>query len=374
MLTAPVPRAGTDRPAAAWSMLHPVAEAWSWPTWAPDGRALAAFSVEPSDESAGPARVMVLSLDGVQQTEVAQLDESAPVYLQWEPRGRGFAVLAQQAGELALLFLRLDRLGVVRPIETGAPLFLNWTDGGERVLLHVGARGGPGRLMVRDPFGGAEDVLLDGEPGTFCAPVWVAGRMVVAFEVPDDEGLSLVVACNIDGSERLPLVRRRGLVAIVPGPPASPFVAISAAPGGEGTPYVGIDVVNVLTGGIRRISERECLAFFWAPTGDWVLQAVVESAENCLSWYRVPLDGGPADPLGSFWPTRDVLFYLHFFDQYASSHPFVSADGRHIAFAGYPAGGGQADLSDGPRIWVRELGGGLAEPVAHGSFAVWSPR
>jgi Tol biopolymer transport system component len=152
-----------------------------------------------------------------------------------------------------------------------------------------------------------------------------------------------------------------------------PLVALSHAPRGVGTPYQGIDLVDVHSGAIRNVSRAECMAFFWSPDGQWILQGVVDADQNCLAWYLVPTAGGEPTPLGSFWPTRDVLFYLHFFDQYASSHPMISADGRHIAFAGYPAGGGQADLSAPPRVWVRAIDGGAAEAIAEGSFAVWSP-
>lgn len=370
-LTTPMARFPTQG-RTPWSMLQKGQEAWSWPTWSPSGKDIAAFAVETSDTETGPARVVTLSLDGVREVELAELDGGAPIYLQWEPQGRALSVLMQQGDELALALLRLDRLGTVRPLEQGVPLFMNWTEGGERLLLHVGrGDGGEGRLLVRDPLGTAEDVLLTGPPGTFCAPVFVDERVVYAVRTAD--GASRVVSSDLEGNDTHKLLQRRGLVAIVPGPKGMPVIAVSHAPRGEGTPYQGIDIVDVVTGGIRKISNAECMAFFWAPDGQWLLQAVVDADQNCLSWYRVPSTGGPPEALGSFWPTRDVLFYLHFFDQYASSHPIISADGEHIVFAGYPAGGGQADLSQPPRIWVRPVRAGAAEAIAEGNFAVWSP-
>jgi hypothetical protein len=297
----------------------------------------------------------------------------SPIYLQWHPGGEALTVLLQQGPELALALLRRDRLGQVRPLEQGVPLFFNWTVGGERVLIHVGSKDDPsGRLVLRDPLGDGEDVLFDRPPGSFCAPVFPAGRAVYALRKSD--GGSDVVVSNTDGTDRHTLFHRRGLLAVVPAPGGRPWVAASSAPRGEGTPYRGIDLVNIDTGECRSVSTADCLAFFWSPRGDYLLYAVVDSDANCLLWHKVSVEGGPPVGLGSFWPTRDILFYLHFFDQYAQSHPIVSPDGRYVAFAGYPAGGGQADLSSPPRIYLKDVlePDRPPEQVGRGSFAVFA--
>lgn len=368
-LTAPLPRVPGSSP---WSMLQRNQDAWSWPTWSPDGQQIAAFAVEAGDDRSGPARVVVLSLDGVRQTELAELDGGAPIYLQWHPQGKALTVLLQQGEDLSLALLRHDRLGNVRPLEQGVPLFFNWTPDGARLLIHVGVRGADeGRLVFRDPLGTEADELLDRPPGTFCAPVGVAGRAVYALR--DQEGGSEIVVSDLAGHNLNPLLHRRGLVAIVPAPAGLPLVAVSHAPRGEGTPYRGLDVVNVETGAVRNVRKQDGLAFAWSPDGRWLLHAVVESEQNCLRWYRVPVEGGEAEPLASFWPTRDTLFFLHFFDQYAISHPVLSADGRFLAFAGYPAGGGQADLSQSPRVWIHDIEGRRTESLSDGSFCTWAP-
>lgn len=360
------------RPGGAWSMLKGPQDAWSWPTWSPTGEWLAAFAVETSDAQAGPSRVVALSLDGIGQEEWAQVAGAAPIYLQWHPSGGALTVLTQQNQELVLGVLRRDRLGQLRPVEHGVPLFFNWTRDGARLLLHVGGNEGEGRLLLRDPLGDGEDKLLDRAPGSFCAPVFAGGQAVYAAS-RRGEGASDVVASAPDGADARVLARRRGLLALVAGP--GDRVALSAAPRGEGTPYRGIDLLDVRTGEVENLTESDCLAFFWAPSGDWILYARVDAEANCLTWYRAGLDGRLPVALGTFWPTRDLLFYLHFFDQYAGSHSLISADGRFVTFAGYPAGGGQADLSAPPRIWVKDV----TEPdrpafeVGRGSFSVFSP-
>lgn len=367
-LTVPLPRTG------AWGMLSRPHDAYAWPTWSPRGEWIAAFVVEGDDDATGPVRVVTIALDGVRQVEWAQIGGMTPIYLQWHPREEALSVLVQQNSELVLGLLRKERLGHFRPLETGVPLFFNWTPSGSRLLVHVGGKDTPqGRLVLRDPLGDGEDVLFDRPPGSFCAPVFSGGRAVYALRRSD--GGSEVVSSDFAGEKRQSLVSHKGLLAVLAAPGGRPYVAVSHAPRGEGTPYRGIEVVHLDTHEVQRVSDADCLAFFWSPQGDWLLFAVVESSANCLVWHRVGLDGAPPVRLGSFWPTRDVLFYLHFFDQYAQSHPIISPCGRYVCFAGYPAGGGQADLSAPPRIYVKDVTDPErpAAEIAQGSVAVWSP-
>lgn len=368
-LTAPMPQ-GTG----AWSLLRARAEAWSWPTWSPDGAWIACFAVAVSDEGTGPVRVVTLAVDGVREVEWAAVQGMAPLYLQWHPTGAALTVLLQQDEELVLHLLARRQLGQLRPIEHGVPLFFSWSATGDRLLVHAGdLGGGDGRLVLRDPLGTAEDVIYADRPGSFCAPVFVGGRAIYAAR--GSGGQSVVMSAAPDGTDARPVLTRRGLLAILPAPRGAAKLAISHAPRGEGSPYLGIELVDLGSGETRRLTNERCLAYFWAPTGDWLLLAQADRENNCVRWFRVAADGSGTTPLASFWPTRDLLFYLHFFDQYGLSHNLVSADGRRLVYAGYPAGGGQADLSAPPRVWVKDTGDTDAPPVevARGSFAVYAP-
>ncbi len=369
-LTTPFPRG-----AGAWGMLNRPQEAFSWPTWSPDGEWIAAFAVEGGDSESGPVRVVALSLDGVRQVEWARIPNMSPIYLQWHPAGDALTVLLQEGPELVLALLRRERLGQVQTLEQGVPLFFNWAPDGGRVLVHVGNKDDPtGRLVARDPLGDGEDILYDRPPGSFCAPVFPGPRAAYAVRRPD--GGSEVVTSTVEGLDTRVLTHRRGLLAVLPAPGGEPWVAVSAAPKGEGTPYRGIDLFHITTGETRNVSTADCLAFLWSPVGDFLLYAVVDSDANCLLWHKVGLDGTPAVLLGSFWPTREILFYLHFFDQYAQSHPILSPDGRYLTFAGYPAGDGQADLSSPPRIYVKDTTDPDRPPaeIGRGSFSVFASR
>lgn len=367
-LTSPVPPG-----MAGWGAAARPAEAWSWPTWSPDGRWLAAFALVTSDDRVGPVRVGVVSVDGVQQALWWEGTDEGPIYLQWHPTGRALSALVQRGEELFLGTIRGGELGRLRAVESGVPLFYNWAPGDRGILMHVGTPGRRGsRLVLRDPLGGAEDHLLDVVPGSFCAPVFCGGRAIYAV---GDEGQSRVVAASLDGAVSTTLARHPGLLALAGAPRGEPVVAIAAATGGEGTAYAGIDLVNVHTGTSRRLTDTPVIAFFWAPNGAWVLAAEVVPAENCMRWWQLPTDGSTPRDLGTFWPSRDMLFYLHFFDQYTQSHPLVSADSQFVCWAGYPAGRGQADLSGPAQLYVRALDDhdAAATVVAPGVFGVWAP-
>ena len=357
---------------ASWAQLAPSRLVWSWPTWSPDGNWVAAFAVEAGDERVGPVRVMSLSADGSEEVLWFETGADAPIYLQWRPDGQALALLTQKDDELALGAIQRTALGKLRAVETGVPLFFEWTRDGSRLFCHASERGAAsGRLVLRDVFGEAADTILAHPPGSFCAPVFAGGEAI--WGTPEDGGTLLVAGDPLRGTWR-PLLNRKGLLALVPAPRGAPLVAVSSAPGGEGNPYDGIDLLDLRDGSLRPLTRQACLAFFWSPTGDWLLAAQVSSADNCLRWWRVPVDGGPDVEVGTFWPSREVIFVLHFFDQYTQSHPLISADGRYIVFAGYPAGGGHADLSKPPRVYLRDMHHLESPPleVDSGAFAVFS--
>ncbi len=357
---------------ASWTQLAPPRQSWSWPTWSPNGRWVAAFAVETGDERVGPVRVVSMKADATEEELWFETGVAAPIYLQWRPDGQALALLTQGDGELALGAIERAALGRLRPVETGVPLFFEWTPSGSRLFCHASERGAAaGRLILRDVFGGAPDTLLAHPPGSFCAPVFVGQEAI--WGTPEDGG-TLVVAGDAERGTWRPLVNRKGLLALVAAPAGVPMVAVSSATGGEGSPYDGIDVIDLRDGSLRSLTRLSCLAFFWSPTADWLLAAQVSSADNCLRWWRIALDGSPDVELGTFWPSREVIFMLHFFDQYTSSHPIISADGRYIVFAGYPAGGGHADLSQPPRVYLRDMHhlGSPPIEVDSGAFAVFS--
>ncbi len=357
----------------AFTLVPPPEDAWSWPTWSPDGTWIAAFAVVTRDDASGPARIVTMSIDGLRQTEWADLPDAAPLYLQWHPSGEALCALTQVDDDLRLAIVHADRLGHVRAVAQGVPLFFNWTPGGERLWIHHGERGKPGgSLLIRDPLGDDEDHLYPRKPGSFCAPVFMAGRALIALR-GGEERTSTVASCDEQGGDETEVGDRPGLIAFAPGPGGR--AALSSATGGEGSPYNGIDIVDLAGGAPRRINEGPLLALTWVPGGAALVVFRVDAPANCMSVLKVDAETGAEQVLGTFWPTRDLFFWLHFFDQFVDSHPLVSSDGAWVTWSGYPAGEGQADLSAPPRVWVRSLHDIDAAPilVGRGSFATFAP-
>lgn len=73
--------------------------------------------------------------------------------------------------------------------------------------------------------------------------------------------------------------------------------------------------------------------------------------------------------LDSFTPTREMIYFLNFFEQFARSHSFWSADGRHLAYGALVAERGTAEVR-----MVAASEGGRVQKVADGVIGVWSWR
>jgi hypothetical protein len=353
-----------DNPLLMWGQPNLQKGAWSWPTWSPDGERLACFELPDGDDVSGPARVFVLEKDGVSQRNLLELSGRIPIYLSWRPDGHGLAVLMQEEEELVLGYVAVDQLGKLRIIEEGVPLFFTWGPDRRRILVHS-ATGQAGRVAIRDSEGRLPDQVLPQPPGNYCAPVVVGGRVVHVERRP---GSNVLVSTNLDGDDVEELMEFEGLGAFVPA--GEDHVVFAAAPKGEGNPYRGATLVHIVTGETTRLHEEDSLAFFWSEPGHQLLYARVDTDDNCLAWCSARPNESTVT-LCQFVPSREMLFYLHFFDQFVLSHQLVSPDGRHLVFSGHLPGS-----VDGPAsVFVKPLR--TEEPprsVISGSFACFSPQ
>jgi hypothetical protein len=314
--------------------------------------------------------VQVLDADGVSALELVDLGRRLPIYLYWSPDGRHLAVLAQHEGRLQLSTVRPDQLGHETLLADGSPLFFTWA-GSDRLAAFVGsgqpsAGAIPGRVALIDPRHLAPTVVLPGTPGNFCAPVWLGDRLLY---VAHQLGRTAVVAGRQGSAELDEIEVVDGLVALVPSRDGR-FVARAIAPDGDGTPYRRLAIIDVATGNVTPLLDQTCLAFLWTPDATALLVARVDTARNLLQWLRVGLDGR-VEPLVDMYPTRDLGFYLRFFEQYSQSHHLVDPTGRYLLLAGGLEG--QSDAHDRPRIWRVSLERGHVEELAEGVFAVYAP-
>lgn len=370
---------GTGRSQVTWPKQLDASARWggvsaedmaSWPCWSPDGRWLACFQVGADGMGAG---VAIVEAEGVEERLLHEFTDRLPIHLQWSPDGQLIAVLLQHAEALELWLCSVAD-GGARLVAEGSPLFFSWTPDAQSLLLHVGdGDGEASRVELRDAVGDGDDLVYRVPPGSFCTPM-VAGsgpdpRVVY---VVHSGNQSQVVSCNLQGKGLLGLALLPGLAALVCDP-SGQHVAVSSAGSADGTPYDGISVVSVWGGEVRRLVNTPVLAFQWTPDGKRIVWCQWGPKRNRLCWYMRAIDGseGPRR-LVDFWPTRSQLFQLHFFEQFARSHPLVSADSKWLVWSGYndaPKG----EDGGGAEVRVLRLDEPDPQPIAlgPGSYAVF---
>lgn len=343
----------------------------SWPGFSPDGRWIICFQAE-GEDGLSRARVCAVEIDGVEERTLAELDGQLPIYAQWNEQSDQIAVLVQEEDELQLWLCSLDTVGHARMVDNGVPLFFSWAPDGGQVMLHAGdARRKAGRLVLRSLQATGEDHVFVESPGSFCTPLFSQGKLVLA----TNRGgwLSSVCICEPDGSSKRVLASMEGLLAVIPSP-GGEQIAIASAPDGEGSPYKGLWVVPTAGGEIEQVLSEECQAFFWIPGSMALLFAQLDNDNRCFWWKKLDIESREVSNVCTFWPSRDQLFYLHFFEQYSRSHPLISADGSTLLYAGHAAPG--TDPSPRPVLWAVDLSAPIPKPVelVRGSFGTFPPR
>ena len=328
----------------------------SWPCWSPDGRRIAAWR---AGRAGGPVRVFVCDEAGVSSLEGPALEGRVPIYLQWSRDSSKLAMLSQGKEALSLDVAPVSDLEQVESLLSGVPLFFSWLPGG-RIAAFVGERAGPA-LVVFGPDGTRSQ--MPGLPGNFCAPVPVGDDLVY---VAQHRGHITILTSRPPGLAIRELEIVDGLVALV-GDPEGRTVARAVAPDGD-SPYRDLRVIDPRTGATRGLSDADCQAFFWA--GSSVVVARRHPSRGSVVWLRVTLDGRE-EQLAELYPSRDLRFWLRFFEQYSGSHRIVDREGTTLLLSGSLAG--RADPESPPRIWAVPIQGGPAEEIAEGPFATFGP-
>lgn len=346
-------------PWGQWAVGAEGDEVHSWPTWSPDGQRLASFRI--ARERGLECHVRVTERDGVTATEIAELSGRLPIYLQWAPDGATVRLLTQ-AGEV----LHLDEADAHVPGEPvrlvqGSPLF--FVPAGDRIVAFVGDVDGPSLLVFED----GDLHALDGVPGNFCAPQ-VAGDDAI-YVCHGDDGMELV-ATALDGT-RAPrrLADVHGLASFTMSPTGS-RLAFAVDPEGTGGAYRGLSLLDPSTGDREPLTDLPLIAWFWQPDGLGLL-GVEPVTGGTTRWHRIGLDGY-TQPLVELHATRDLRFYLRFFEQFSASHPLVDPTSKHLVLAGGLTG--HDNPRGTPRIWRVGLDDLAVEELDEGMFATYAPR
>ena len=274
-------------------------------------------------------------------------------------------------------------------VNTGIPYHLSWNPTGQVVLARVGNE------LQLIGFTGIVDPLLS-VTANFRVPIWADDALffprwrgehqeLIRLDLETDERQ---VIARYDGELLFVLDPTSRLLALqtVPLDPDSGLASVASISAkqvrADDVPLLEpgrLDVLDLDTGVLSRVSDDPAVAFYFSPDGEQLLVLAVDEnladddapideivrAGSWLRWDR--WSDGVVRPLARFKPSLVSIQYLLFFEQYAQSHTFWAPDSGSFVYTGT-----DDDGDDG--IWVQAVDGEL-EPVliADGTFAVWSP-
>jgi len=348
---------------------------YSWPTWSPDGKKLAASLVE---VTGGQPEISVQVIDAatgaattVFRNEVPGLvAENAPHYLYWSPDSRTLAVLASTPQGLTLFAADTESLTDPTVIESGAPLYFHWGADGQSMLLHVGDEL---KLLTR-PFGASSGQTIDADPGFRVPALSPDGRYMAYMGTGTPSGSLLIAETGATGTARNAL--DIGSRAAFAWSPQGGDLAVADQQNGNAPTFDRLRVIPGDGGSIKTVAEGRIIAFYWSPDGKMLAWAGLDGGNREFVWWAATVEGGEVRELLRAQPSNDMLVTLSFFDQYAYSHSPWSPDSSRLVLAIVPnrsREGRNGSTPPGPRIFVVEASGD-SEPVevGAGSLAFWS--
>jgi hypothetical protein len=154
-----------------------------------------------------------------------------------------------------------------------------------------------------------------------------------------------------------------GFVAMVSGGDGTVLRAVSQDPDG---PYTDLRRLDPASGRSTRLSDGEALAFF--PAGPRVIVLRKHPRRATILCLSVGADARDEHLMAEIAPSRDLRFWLRFFEQLSSTHPLADRAGTTVALPGAIPGRAEDDRS---RIWLLPVSGGPPTELAEGTFATF---
>lgn len=367
----------------------------SQPAFSPDGTRLAWSELRPLGAGGDQFDTYLVT---------ANVDGSDPIdtrtpflsfYSSWDPTSARVAFIGNAGPSVGMGLAEVGR-GAARGelVSTGIPYYLSWNPTGQVMLARVANE------LQLIGFTGIVDPLFS-VTANFRVPIWAGDSLFFPQWRGEHQEL---IRLDLETDERQVIARYDGeLVFIVD--PTSRLLALQTMPldpetdlasvarinnpelsgaiqvGADDVPLLepGLDVLDLETGVLSRISDDPAVAFYFSPDGQQLLvlavdenladdDAPVDEIVRAGSWLRWDRwSDGAVLPLARFKPSPVSIQYLLFFEQYAQSHTFWAPDSSSFVYAGMDENG-----DDG--IWVQAVDGEL-DPVliSNGTFAVWSP-
>lgn len=335
-----------------------------WPVWSPNNRWIAYFQL--GDETV-PPNICITEVDGMEQRILTQDQEGLPIYASWSPDSTRLAVL-YQLDELFLIVYNIDQLGEGRLVAEGAPLFFRWLEDSSGILIHSIRRREKNSNLINKslmPYG--EDHALSQRPGAFTVPVLFNGTTIFAEKSKDE---AYIYQSGLNGDDRRLLLRLDGIVSMQ-AHPSKPFLAISRSPDGEGTPAEELLLLNLENNEQTKIMDSQIHSFTWDPLGIRLILTRVDTNKRCMHLETWSEEVGH-QYLHPFWPTREQIFHIHFFEQFLLSHSQISPCGNHFVYSGYRKKDFSNKMSLDAYIFTTDLNTFKTQTVCKGQFATYS--
>jgi TolB protein len=324
------------------------------PTWAPDGRRLAASVLDGRDAS----RSAVVLADARESTvEVLRSTDRVPFFYSWRDDGARLAALGPgPEGGTSLTLLEPDGAADTDIVEDSG-VYVAWEPEGADLVVHDGDDLGViGAAAIRP--------LVEDLGRGFSTPAWIPGaRQALTATDGADAALSLV---DVDSGQSRDLAAVAGAVRFVVHPDGRQVAVAHDSPAAADTDRTAtVELIDLTTGERTPVLDQPAAWLEWSPDGDRLLILTIAPLE--ATWHVRQPDGA-VERTSTYLPSRTELRnYLPFYDQYAESPRRWSPDGRAFAYTG------EVDGRSG--VWVQRVD--PVEPVVSlgvGRVAWWSPR
>jgi Tol biopolymer transport system component len=343
-----------------------------WPSYSPDGSLVACFGVRSGVGTHPESGLYAVTEDGVAMHEIWRTSDAVPICESWSADSSRIALLLQAENGLSLELADVRRPGLTTLVEKGSPLFWSWSPTTNLLAVHTGGSSSvyeDARLTIFDTAKGCRPVT-ELRPGEFRTPAWSPDGTRLAYVDAGDDDREMLAIYRLDDGVSEMVAGVEGHSAILWSPDGR-YIALSQALGETPHLFTGVSIVDVRTGRAWVVSDENVVAFFWSPCSSRIF-SLAFSDDGGMQWSSIDLQGICQKLEVRFYPSRELVYFCWFFDQFAISHPLISPDGQSLTFAGHIADRDGQKLEAEAAVYVQSvIEPSPPERVGPGHFGCW---